>query len=249
MSLWFSVHLCDPSSVFSTFELGFDPRLLEILTMANIFPKWSNTLPLQVVVAFFLLGGAATLGMTYYFTPKYTRVGYQPKQPVAFDHSLHVGQLGMDCRYCHTYVDRSEHSNVPDAGTCMNCHSMIKTDSPALGPIRASFESGEPVPWVRVHKTPDYVFFNHSVHVNRGISCVECHGQVNEMREVFHAKSLSMDFCLSCHRNPEKKIRPLDKVFDLDWREESLRLQIEKGKKRVHDWKVTPPESCSGCHR
>ena len=217
--------------------------------MANIFPKWSNSVPLHVLVALLLLGGAATAGMTYYFTPKYSRVGYQPVQPVAFDHSLHVGQLGMDCRYCHTYVDRSEHSNVPDAATCMNCHSMIKHESPALSPIRASYESGQPVPWVRVHKTPDYVFFNHAVHINRGISCVECHGQVNEMQEVFHAKHLSMDFCLDCHRQPERKIRDLDKVFDLDWREESLGLQIERGNKRVQDWKVRPPESCSGCHR
>ena len=217
--------------------------------MANIFPKWSNSVPLRLLIALFLLGGAVTAGMTYYFTPKYSRVGYQPVQPVAFDHSLHAGQLGMDCRYCHTYVDRSEHSNVPDSATCMNCHSMIKPESPALSPIRASYESGQPVPWVRVHKTPDYVFFNHAVHINRGISCVECHGQVNEMQEVFHAKHLSMDFCLDCHRQPERKIRDLDKVFDLDWREESLGLQIERGNKRVQDWKVRPPESCSGCHR
>ena len=166
--------------------------------MANIFPKWSNSVPKQLLIALGLITIAVTVGTTYYATPKYLRVGYQPIQPVAFDHSLHIGQLGMDCRYCHTYVDRSEHSNVPDAATCMNCHNQIKRDSPALAPIRESWSTGKPVPWVRIHKTPDYVFFNHAVHVNRGISCIECHGQVNEMETVHHAKSHSMKFCLEC---------------------------------------------------
>ncbi len=217
--------------------------------MANIFPKWSNTVPLKIIFAVLLLGGAITAGVTYYFTPKYSRVGYMPIQPVAYDHSLHVDQLGMDCRYCHTYVDRSEHANIPDAGTCMNCHNQILPDSPKLAPIRASYESDQPVEWVRIHKTPDYVFFNHAVHVNRGVSCVECHGQVNEMKEVFHAKDHSMTMCLECHRNPEKFVRPLDKVYDLDWKAASEEAQLKLGKKLVHEWDINPPESCSGCHR
>ncbi len=217
--------------------------------MANIFPKWSNSVPKQLLIALGLITIAVTVGTTYYATPKYTRVGYQPIQPVAFDHSLHNGQLGMDCRYCHTFVDRSEHSNVPDAATCMNCHNQIKRDSPALAPIRESWSTGKPVPWVRIHKTPDYVFFNHAVHVNRGISCLECHGQVNEMETVHHAKSHSMKFCLECHRNPEAYIRPVDKVFDLDWKPDSEEMQLEMGKEMVHNWKVNPPKSCSGCHR
>jgi len=116
-------------------------------------------------------------------------------------------------------------------------------------PVRDSYASGEPIPWVRVHKTPDYVFFNHAVHVNRGISCVECHGQVNEMEVVSHAKSLSMAFCLECHRNPEDYIRPIDKVYDLAWQPESEEIQVEMGEELVQHWKVNPPESCSGCHR
>ncbi|HQU08864.1 MAG: cytochrome C [Verrucomicrobia bacterium 21-51-4] len=217
--------------------------------MANIFPKWSNDVPRKTLIALILVNCAITGFFTYYATPKYTDVGYQPIQPVAFDHSLHVGQLGLDCRYCHTYVDRSEHSNVPGSNTCMNCHNAVLPDSPALAPVRQSFESGDPVPWVRIHATPDYVYFNHAVHVNRGISCVECHGKVNEMPVVYHAKGFSMLFCLDCHRDPAAHVRPLDKVYDLNWKPESEAAQLAMGKKFVHDWKINPPHSCSGCHR
>ncbi len=217
--------------------------------MANIFPKWSNAVPVRLLIALLLLGTAVTAGVTYYFTPKYTKVGYMPVQPVAYSHKLHVGQLGLDCRYCHTYVDRSGHANIPDAATCMNCHNQILPDSPALAPIRESYASGDPVPWIKVHRMPDYVYFNHAVHVNRGISCVECHGQINEMEVVYHAESLSMKFCLDCHRHPENFLRPLDKVYDLDWKPESAEAQKEAGLQMVHDWKISPPESCSRCHR
>ncbi len=217
--------------------------------MANIFPKWSNKVPLNAIIALFLLSSVGTAGVYYFFSPKYTRIGYQPTQPVAYDHSLHVNQLGLDCRYCHTYVDRSEHANVPDAATCMNCHNQVLPDSPQLAPIRESFQSGEPVPWVRVHKLPDYVYFDHSAHVNRGVSCVECHGQINEMKVVEHAEPLSMDFCLSCHRNPAEKLRPLDKIYDLDWKAPNKEKQLEMGKQLVEAWKIDPPLSCSRCHR
>ena len=126
---------------------------------------------------------------------------------------------------------------------------MVQTQSPALEPVVDSWASGEPIPWVRIHKTPDYVYFNHAVHVNRGISCVECHGQVNEMEVVYHAKSLSMAFCLECHREPEKYIRPADEVYNLNWKAESKEAQLEMGEELVAHWKVNPPESCSGCHR
>ncbi len=217
--------------------------------MANLFKKSVNLIPLKVIIALAMTASAVIAGVTYYFTPKYSRVGYQPTQPVAFDHSLHVEQVGMDCRYCHTYVDRSEHSNVPATNTCMSCHSMVLTDSPQLAPIRESYATGEPVQWVKIHKTPDYVYFNHAAHVNRGISCVECHGQINEMEVVYHAKSLSMAFCLECHKNPEDYIRPLDKVYDLNWEAESQQAQARMGEDLVHQWNINPPLSCSGCHR
>jgi len=218
--------------------------------MANIFPKWSNQVPLKVIMALLIVGGSTTWAVYYYFAPSYTRVGYMPTQPVEYDHYLHATQVGLDCRYCHTYVDKSGHANIPDVGTCMNCHNAIKVDSEALAPIRQAYDNNlKPIAWVRVHETPDYVYFNHAVHVNRGVSCVECHGQVNEMTKVWHDKTLSMGFCLECHRNPEQFVRPLNEVYNLDWEPESRQARIEMGTQLVHDWKITPPQSCSGCHR
>lgn len=217
--------------------------------MANIFSKKSNSAPRKILIAIVSVFTALTAALTYYATPKYTHVGYQPIQPVLFEHDLHVGQLGLDCRYCHTSVDKSAVAGIPATSTCMNCHNSILTDSSALAPVRESYASGNPIPWVRIHNLPDYVYFNHAVHVNRGISCVECHGQVNEMNIVHQDKSLSMLFCLECHRDPAAAIRPLDEVYNLDWKPRSEEAQRIAGTAFVHDWKVHPPESCSGCHR
>lgn len=211
--------------------------------MAFSFPRWANQLGPKLVVAGGLTATLALAGVTYYLTPKYTRVGYQPIQPVPFSHAVHAGQLGVDCRYCHNGVDKSWFSNIPAASTCMNCHSQILKEDPRLQLVRDSFQSGQPIPWVQVHKVPDYVYFNHSVHVNRGVSCVHCHGPVNQMDEVYHAKPLSMGFCLDCHRKPEDYIRPVDLVTQLDWKGQV------NGKQLVHDWNVKPGESCSVCHR
>ena len=217
--------------------------------MSKTFPKWSNKLPLMIVVSLVLAVGILIGGANYYLTPKYTRVGYEPTQPVPYDHSLHVGELGLDCRYCHTYVEKSGHSNIPTSQTCMNCHNQIQSDSPLLEPIRESVKTGEPVPWVRVHEVPDYVYFDHSVHVNRGVSCYSCHGEVNEMEVVRHVEPQSMSWCLDCHRAPENHIRPLEEVYNLDWHAESAEAQREKGLELIEEWKVKPPLSCSGCHR
>ena len=157
--------------------------------MSDVFPKWTNRLPLLVLVGLALVGTAVVAGVWYYFTPKYTRVGYQPIQPVAFSHAVHVGQVGMDCRYCHSAVEESWYSNVPAASSCMNCHNQVLKESPKLELVRQSAATGEPIPWVQVHKVPDYVYFNHSVHVRRGISCVECHGPIHQMDEVYHAQA------------------------------------------------------------
>jgi formate-dependent nitrite reductase cytochrome c552 subunit len=191
-----------------------------------------------------------TAGLNYYFTPKYTRVGYQPTQPVPFSHSIHVKQLGLDCRYCHDGVEKSWYSNVPAADTCMNCHSAVRVDDPKLEPVRASYkDANKPVEWVQIHKLPDYVYFNHSVHVNRGVSCVECHGRVDEMDEVRHEKHFSMTFCLDCHRDPNKRLRPLDKITDLAYE----RSEDPDNKVRdfdfVEEWHVKTSENCSACHR
>lgn len=218
--------------------------------MSNLFPKSANKLPLQILIFLGLTVGVVSAGITYYATPKYTRVGYAPTQPVPFSHALHAGQLGIDCRYCHVGVDKGPTSSVPTAQTCMNCHNQIKTDSPLLAPVRASYATGAPVPWVKVHQVPDYVYFNHAVHVARGVSCVECHGQINEMDTLVHDKPLSMGWCLECHREPEKVLRDPALVTNLDWKHPGgAEGQIEQGKKFVHDWNVQPPQSCSGCHR
>jgi len=202
-----------------------------------------------------VLGGAAVVpAVTVYLTPKYTRAGYTPVQPVPFSHKIHAGQLGVDCRFCHNAVEKSWFANLPGASTCMNCHSQILKDDPRLKIIRDSAANNTPVPWVQVHKVPDYVYFNHSVHVTRGISCVECHGRVDQMDEVRHDKSLSMSFCLDCHRNPAASIRPTDKVTKLGWTwstngVEAAHLQTVEGKKLVEHMRVESLQSCSACHR
>lgn len=217
--------------------------------MANFFPRWSNWLPLKVVIALAVIGGAVTAGVWYYFTPKYTRVGYEPIQPVAFPHDLHVSQLGMDCRYCHSFVEVAAHSNVPNTQTCMNCHSQVQKENPKLQALRDSWTTGKPVEWVQIHKTPDYVYFNHSVHVNRGVSCFSCHGDVNHMPVVYQHEPHSMSWCLDCHRAPENHLRPREQVFNLDWKPGPNERQQDIGLKIKHEWNINPPENCAGCHR
>ncbi len=223
--------------------------------MSDVFPRWTNRLPGQIIFGLLLIGGVVTAGLNYYFTPKYTRVGYQPTQPVPFSHSIHVKQLGLDCRYCHDGVEKSWYSNVPAADTCINCHSAVRADDPKLEPIRASYkDANKPVEWVQIHKLPDYVYFNHSVHVNRGVSCVECHGRVDEMDEVRHEKHFSMTFCLDCHRelspengDPNKRLRPLDKITDLAY--DRSKDPANKDRNFVKEWHVKTSENCSACHR
>jgi len=219
-----------------------------------IFPKWTNSLPLILVAGAVLAGAGVTAAVTIYVTPKYYRAGYQPIQPVPFSHQVHAGQLGLDCRYCHNGVEKSWFANLPGASTCMNCHTLVLKDDPRLQIVRDSATNNTPIAWVQVHRTPDYVYFNHSVHVTRGISCVECHGRIDQMDEVRHDKPLSMSFCLDCHRDPASAIRPVDKVTKLDWQWstnalEAARLQEVNGEKLVHDMKVESLISCSACHR
>ena len=219
-----------------------------------IFPKWTNSLPLVLLVGAALVGGGVAAGVTIYLTPKYTRAGYQPVQPVPFSHKIHAGQLGVDCRYCHNGVEKSWFSNLPGASTCMNCHNQVLKDDPRLAIVRDSAANNTPVPWVQVHIVPDYVYFNHSVHVTRGISCVSCHGRVDQMTEVREVKSMSMSFCLDCHRDPASQIRPVDKVTNLGWTwstngVEAANLQTVEGEKLVEHLRVESLQSCSACHR
>ena len=224
--------------------------------MANIFSRGSNYLPIKILVCLLVLGGALTAGISYYFTNKYTNVGYQPVQPVPFPHDVHVKQVGMDCRYCHSFVEVAAHSNVPTTQVCMNCHQQIQKDSPKLQAVRDSWQTGKPIEWVQVHKTPDYGYFNHSAHVNRGVSCVSCHGKVNEMPVVYHSQPLSMAWCLDCHRHPENALRPVDQVTNLDWvppvkpGQTPAEAQVAQGLELKKAWNINPPDgNCAGCHR
>jgi hypothetical protein len=223
--------------------------------MSAIFPKWTNWLPVMIIIGLLLVGSALTAGMWYYLTPKYSRVGYQPIQPVAFSHATHVDQMGLDCRYCHNAVEKAWFSNIPTSSTCMNCHNQVLKDDPRLALVRESAQpGGQPIPWVQIHRVPDYVYFNHSVHVNRGVSCVSCHGQINQMDEVYEVQPLSMTFCLECHRDPAANLRPLDKITDLNWKwsdnpTAAAELQRKNGQKFMHDWGVQSLQNCSACHR
>lgn len=226
--------------------------------MANLFPRSSNLLAPKVIFCGGLVATFLTCAIWYYFTGKYTRVGYMPTQPVPFQHTIHVQQLGLDCRYCHSYVEVSSHSNVPNTQTCMNCHTQIKAYSPKLQPVRDSWASGKPVEWTRIHRLPDYAYFNHSAHVNRGVSCVSCHGQINQMDVVWEEKPLGMAWCLECHRAPENFLRPVAEVTHLDWKPADLGTnaktgqpftQLDIGTQLKADWHVNPPVTCAGCHR
>ena len=212
--------------------------------------------PLFIAIVLGALATVAFGAFWYYWTPKYTRVGYQPSQPIPFSHKIHAGQLQMDCRYCHSFVETAAHSNIPSVQVCMSCHSQVQKDNPKLAPLREAWETGKPVQWVQVHKAPDYVYFNHSVHVNRGVSCVNCHGRVDQMDVVYHAESHAMKFCLDCHRAPENKLRPLDKITDLGWqatpkaKESAQQAQLDLGTQLKNQRGVNPPvANCAGCHR
>jgi hypothetical protein len=203
----------------------------------------------RFAVGFILLAFLGLAGLYYYGPPEYTRVGYAPVQPVPFSHAQHVGQLGMSCLYCHYNVEESPHANIPPTQTCINCHQLIKPDSPKLALIQASWKDGSPVAWERVHKTPDYVYFNHAVHVRRGIGCESCHGKVNEMPVVVHDQPLSMGWCLECHRHPEGHLRPVEAATRMGWRPPEGRSQTEFGRYLKDLYHTNAPESCAGCHR
>jgi hypothetical protein len=182
-----------------------------------VFPRWSNTVTLCVLLflAIFPLYAGALLG--YALDPVTLNVGYAPTQPVPYSHALHVGQLGIDCRYCHNTVEKADFAAIPPTETCMNCHKAIRPTSDLLKPVRESYLTGQPVQWRQVTTVPDYVYFNHSAHVNASISCIECHGPINQMDVVYQAKPMNMAWCLQCHRDPDSRIRPRDQVTHLFW--------------------------------
>ncbi|MHC5028927.1 MAG: cytochrome c3 family protein [Planctomycetota bacterium] len=215
-----------------------------------VFPRWSNLLLPTVLILGALTPPYVILIVAYGFSPETTDVGYAPVQPIPYDHQLHAGELGIDCRYCHNTVEHSDHASIPPTSTCMNCHAQIQKDSPKLEPLRKSYATGESIEWVRVHDLPGYAYFSHAAHVNRGVGCVECHDRVDRMPVVYQAKALSMGWCLECHRNPEGRLRDPDLVTNLGWKFDGTDADFEKDQEM---WRtvlnLNPSQDCSTCHR
>jgi len=215
--------------------------------LAQIFPEWTNRIPLFLAVGAAVVGIGGVGFFWYFGSPKYTDVGFRPEQPVEYSHKLHAGDLGIDCRYCHVSVEKSAVANVPPTRTCMNCHTLVKADSDKMAKVRESWQTDMPIEWVRVHKVGEYAYFNHSIHIDRGVSCISCHGNVAEMEKVTQQEPLSMSWCLDCHRNPGPNLRPVDEVTNMYW--EKPENQDEFAQKMIEEKNISPPVNCSGCHR
>jgi hypothetical protein len=217
--------------------------------MAQIFRRRSNSIArASIFLAFGLACAGGWIVDTIYWSPWTTRQMTALEQPVPFSHKHHVFGLGIDCRYCHTAVEDSAFAGLPPTETCMTCHSQIWKDAPLLAPVRESYSTQTRLRWNRVHDTPDFVFFNHSIHVAKGIGCATCHGQLDQMPLTWEAHELYMKWCLDCHRAPEKYIRPREEVFNLDW---AATNQAALGKKLVAEYRVQTQQltDCSMCHR
>ncbi len=217
------------------------------------FPNWSNYLvPACILVAIGVLTYLPLL-WSFGFSAQTTSVGYQPVQPLPFSHKVHAGDLKIDCRYCHTTVDQAAFAAIPPSEVCMNCHASIKSDSELLKSVRDSYGTGTPLHWIKVHDLPDFVFFDHSAHVNRGVGCVSCHGRVDQMEVVHQVAPLSMGWCLECHRQPENYLRPREEVTNMDWIASATgQTQPDLGAKLKQDYHIRSPEfmtSCTVCHR
>ncbi len=201
----------------------------------------------MLVIGVVLGGALATLFAWYYFSPWYTDVGYRPEQPVAYSHKLHAGDLKLDCRYCHVGVEVSAVASVPPTQVCMNCHRLVGQDLASLEPLRQSFSTGDPMRWVRVHKLPDYAYFDHSMHIRSGVGCSTCHGDVRSMEVITQAKPLSMGWCLECHRDPAPFLRRPDQITNTEWK--APPDQIEYARRVIEERHIRPPVACTGCHR
>jgi len=219
--------------------------------MSQTFHRSANWISRFSIIAILLL---LTLGLAVVMV--IARSGYMTgqgeilAQPIQFSHAHHVGGMGIDCRYCHTSVEEAAFAGIPPTKTCMNCHSQIWNQAPILEPVRASFQNGQPLRWVRVNDLPDFVYFNHSIHVKKGVGCATCHGPVDRMALMYQEAPLTMQWCLSCHQAPEKFLRPRDQVFNMAYQAPSN--QLELGRRLVQEYKVASVEqliSCSTCHR
>lgn len=218
--------------------------------MAQIFPSKMNILSkASIVIGAVLAGGGLALILGLARSPYVNMVGVPREQPVPFSHKHHVTGLGIDCRYCHTSVEEVAFAGIPPVKTCMTCHSQIWTEAPILEPIRASYRTDKAIEWIRVHDLPDFVYFNHSIHVRKGVGCVSCHGRVDQMPLMMKANSLDMQWCLECHKQPEQYLRPREAVFLMDWKSEGDQLAL--GASLLKEYHVDKAKllNCSICHR
>ena len=216
--------------------------------LAPLYPRWATAVfRLLFVTPAVALVAVPTFFIAWARTAYSTGASAPQLQPVNFDHRHHVRDDGIDCQYCHHAVDRSAYAGVPSTDVCMNCHSQIWNDTPGLSRVRASYFGGEPIVWERVFTLPQFVFFNHAVHVNRNVGCVSCHGRVDLMGQVYMPVAMTMSWCIDCHRHPENHLRPADRITDMEWapgrpqRELGLEIRAKRG--------ISPPTHCSGCHR
>jgi len=216
--------------------------------MPQIFHPSTNTFSrVTIFGAVIVIVVLAFVGGSLQRSSYTTEVGTPREQPVPFSHRHHVGGIGIDCRYCHTSVEESAFAGIPPTQTCMNCHRQIWSTSALLEPVRESFRTDKSLIWIRVHDLPDFVYFDHSIHVRKGVGCATCHGRVDRMPLMWRTQTLHMEWCLDCHRHPEQYLRPRDKVFAMDW--EPPADQIALGTRLVHDYGVRSMTSCSVCHR
>lgn len=217
--------------------------------MSQLFSSSANTLARVSILGTAFLG-LAVVGGTYAFqkSPYVTKVRVIRDQPVMFSHQHHVSGLGIDCRYCHTSVEISSEASVPPTYTCMSCHSQIWSNAPLLEPVRVSLRENDPLKWTKVHDLPDFVYFNHAIHVNKGVGCTSCHGQVDQMPMTYKAEPMSMEWCLNCHRNPEQYVRPRDEIFNSDY---VAKDQAQLGQSLVEQYHIqkTGLDHCTICHR
>ena len=235
--------------------------------MSRIFPKWMNLLPTIGAIGGLLAATSLVGGMWYYATPKFFKVGYMPRQPGGgFNHQIHAGKLGIDCRYCHTKIEKSAEANIPNVATCYGCHADQRLALQAISEghktktdfIREAYKADASIEWRRVHKLPDYVRnFPHHIHLNAGVSCYTCHGQIMGMPVVYEAQPLSMSWCLDCHRDPAPYLVPKDKVTQLQWVETHLKERAAamggaggdvEGKTLLEKLRGSPPQNCGACH-
>ena len=217
--------------------------------MAQLFPPSANTWArASIVLVLVLVGSVLGLGYLLSDSPYKTRQGEARHQPISFSHRHHVESMGIECRYCHMHVEESKFAGIPPTHTCMTCHSQIWSDSPYLEKVRNSYKEEKPIEWVRVHDLPDFVYFNHSIHVKKGVGCYSCHGPVDKMAAVYKEHTLGMGWCLDCHRNPEPNLRPRSEITNMNWMP-TEETQAELGARLAEEYQVSPQDNCYTCHR